>query len=43
MKLVGGYTNYGQDIGVLMLDTIFPRIPRRHRQRQELPQRPCPL
>ncbi|SDI54470.1 aspartate/glutamate racemase family protein [Alloyangia pacifica] len=21
----GGYTNYGQDIGVLMLDTIFPR------------------
>ena len=27
MKLTGGYTNYGQDIGVLMLDTIFPRIP----------------
>ena len=27
MKLVGGYTNYGQDIGILMLDTVFPRIP----------------
>ena len=27
MHLVGGYTNYGQDIGILMLDTIFPRIP----------------
>ena len=27
MKLTGGYTNYGQDIGILMLDTIFPRIP----------------
>lgn len=27
MRLVGGYTNYGQDIGVLMLDTRFPRIP----------------
>jgi hypothetical protein len=25
MKLRGGYTNYGQDIGVLMLDTRFPR------------------
>lgn len=25
MKLRGGYTNYGQDIGVLMLDTFFPR------------------
>jgi len=25
--LKGGYTNYGQDIGVLMLDTAFPRIP----------------
>ena len=21
MRLIGGYTNYGQDIGVLMLDT----------------------
>lgn len=21
----GGYTNYGQDIGILMLDTVFPR------------------
>lgn len=20
-------TNYGQDIGILMLDTVFPRIP----------------
>lgn len=27
MKLMGGYTNYGQDIGILMLDTAFPRIP----------------
>lgn len=27
MRLTGGYTNYGQDIGILMLDTIFPRIP----------------
>lgn len=27
MLLKGGYTNYGQDIGVLMLDTKFPRIP----------------
>ena len=27
MRLVGGYTNYGQDIGALMLDTVFPRIP----------------
>ncbi len=25
MMLKGGYTNYGQQIGVLMLDTIFPR------------------
>ena len=25
MKLTGGYTNYGQIIGVLMLDTRFPR------------------
>jgi hypothetical protein len=22
----GGYTNYGQEIGILMLDTLFPRI-----------------
>lgn len=27
MRLTGGYTNYGQDIGILMLDTNFPRIP----------------
>jgi len=27
MKFASGYTNYGQDIGVLMLDTSFPRIP----------------
>ncbi|MCI9156854.1 MAG: aspartate/glutamate racemase family protein [Lawsonibacter sp.] len=27
MKLIGGHTNYGQDIGILMLDTTFPRIP----------------
>ena len=27
MMLKGGYTNYGQDIGILMLDTKFPRIP----------------
>ena len=27
MRLKGGYTNYGQDIGILMLDTTFPRIP----------------
>lgn len=26
MKLTGGYTNYGQDIGILMLDTVFPRM-----------------
>ena len=26
MKIIGGYTNYGQDIGILMLDTRFPRI-----------------
>jgi len=25
MMLKGGFTNYGQQIGVLMLDTIFPR------------------
>jgi hypothetical protein len=23
----GGYTNYGEDLGILMLDTRFPRIP----------------
>lgn len=27
MLLKGGYTNYGQPIGILMLDTIFPRPP----------------
>lgn len=27
MKLKGGFTNYGQQIGVLMLDTKFPRPP----------------
>lgn len=27
MKLTGGYTTYGQQIGVLMLDTFFPRPP----------------
>ena len=27
MKLRGGFTNYGQAIGVLMLDTAFPRPP----------------
>jgi len=26
MRLCGGYTNYGQDIGILMMDTVFPRI-----------------
>lgn len=26
MKLTGGYTNYGQDLGILMLDTVFPRL-----------------
>lgn len=26
MKVKGGYTHYGQDIGILMLDTVFPRI-----------------
>ena len=25
MKLRGGYTNYGEAIGILMLDTKFPR------------------
>jgi Asp/Glu/hydantoin racemase len=27
MKVQGGFTNYGQAIGILMLDTVFPRIP----------------
>lgn len=27
MKLRGGFTTYGQDIGILMMDTVFPRIP----------------
>lgn len=27
MRLKGGHTNYGQAIGVLMLDTTFPRAP----------------
>ena len=27
MFVKGGFTNYGQEIGILMLDTIFPRIP----------------
>ena len=26
MKVRGGYTTYGQEIGILMLDTIFPRL-----------------
>lgn len=26
MKLRGGFTTYGQDIGILMMDTVFPRI-----------------
>jgi hypothetical protein len=27
MIVYGGRTNYGQPIGILMLDTVFPRIP----------------
>lgn len=27
MKARGGFTNYGEDLGILMLDTRFPRIP----------------
>lgn len=27
MLVKGGYTNYGQEIGILMLDTVFPRLP----------------
>lgn len=26
MSMRGGYTHYGQEIGILMLDTVFPRI-----------------
>lgn len=26
MKIRGGYTNYGQQIGILMMDTVFPRL-----------------
>lgn len=26
MKIKGGYTNYGQYIGILMMDTVFPRL-----------------
>lgn len=26
MRVVGGYTNYGQNVGILMLETVFPRI-----------------
>lgn len=26
MKTKGGYTFYGQEIGILMLDTVFPRV-----------------
>ncbi|WRS26951.1 hypothetical protein U6B65_11525 [Oscillospiraceae bacterium MB08-C2-2] len=26
MEIKGGYTNYGQDIGILMMPTVFPRI-----------------
>lgn len=26
-SLKGGYTNYGQDIGILMIPTVFPRLP----------------
>ena len=25
--LKGGYTTYGQDIGILMMRTVFPRLP----------------
>jgi len=27
MIVRGGYTNYGEDVGILMLDTHFPRLP----------------
>ena len=26
MRVSGGYTNYGQTLGILMLDTRFPRL-----------------
>lgn len=26
MEIHGGYANYGQEIGILMLDTVFPRL-----------------
>ena len=26
MNIRGGYTNYGQDIGILMMPTVFPRL-----------------
>jgi hypothetical protein len=26
MEIAGGYTIYGQEIGILMLDTVFPRL-----------------
>ncbi|HWP51742.1 MAG TPA: aspartate/glutamate racemase family protein [Clostridia bacterium] len=26
MNIKGGYTNYGQDIGILMMPTVFPRL-----------------
>ncbi len=26
MKVIGGRTNYGENIGILMLDTVFPRL-----------------
>lgn len=26
-SIKGGYTNYGQDIGILMMRTVFPRLP----------------
>ena len=27
MRITGGRTVYGQDLGILMLDTVFPRLP----------------
>jgi len=27
MIVKGGYTNYGQEVGILMLETRFPRLP----------------
>ena len=26
MRIKGGYTSYGQNIGILMMDTVFPRL-----------------